>query len=496
MKRYVKLLCAALSLVLMLSLLPVGAFAAVVRPGATDGAGGVANAIEDFLKGNLKDPSASEVIGKVTDVITGIDVENMENVIASKLANYDYAAASQLIGSGILKITQKAADDIAAKANGQMTDDAKKGCQTRYFWVFKCDDAFYTSTSKDLVLEPAAGAEVHMIGMSLSGQYVELVTKTDALGMATFDDVPYGQYFCGASYTDPDTGYAYETETMSEHVWVPASGRLQNLTMTRVDALSNAYIDQIKRELVAKGCDLTDVFKPGSASTDISDGTTPLASGAPELNTKDHNAYIKGVGGGKFAPAGTLTRAAAAQMLYNLLTDESRAQYYITTNSFTDVSAGKWYNAAVSTLANAGVIDGYKDGTFKPDRAITRAEFIKLVVAMYGVNESASASFTDLSTSNWAYKYIATAAAKGWITGYTDGSCGAARNMQRGEAVTFMNRVLGRVCDTSYVSANRASLVTFTDVPAGLWCYGAVMEAANGHTYTLSGASETWTGRR
>ena len=80
----------------------VGAFAAVVRPGATDGAGGVANAIEDFLKGT-QDPSASEVIGKVTDVITGIDVENMENVIASKLANYDYAAASQLIGSGILK---------------------------------------------------------------------------------------------------------------------------------------------------------------------------------------------------------------------------------------------------------------------------------------------------------------------------------------------------------------------------------------------------------
>jgi len=183
-------------------------------------------------------------------------------------------------------------------------------------------------------------------------------------------------------------------------------------------------------------------------------------------------------------------------MLYNLLTDDSRAQYYITTNSFTDVSAGKWYNAAVSTLANAGVIDGYKDGTFKPDRAITRAEFIKLVVAMYGVSENASASFTDLSASNWAYKYIATAAAKGWITGYTDGSCGAARNMQRGEAVTFMNRVLGRTCDTSYVSANRASLVTFTDVPTGLWCYGAVMEAANAHTYTVSGTSETWTGGR
>ena len=115
MKRYVKLLCAALSLVLMLSLLPVGAFAAVVRPGATDGAGGVANAIEDFLKGNLKDPSASEVIGKVTDVITCIDVENIENVIASKLANYDYSAASQLLGSGILKISFSRKSSICLK---------------------------------------------------------------------------------------------------------------------------------------------------------------------------------------------------------------------------------------------------------------------------------------------------------------------------------------------------------------------------------------------
>jgi hypothetical protein len=226
--------------------------------------------------------------------------------------------------------------------------------------------------------------------------------------------------------------------------------------------------------------------------TDISDENTPLAGDM--LNSTDHIAYVQGVGGGKFNPNGSMTRAAAAQMLYNLLTSTSREMYYSTSSSFSDVPSGAWYCAAVSTLANAGVIDGYTNGTFGPNKPITRAEFIKLVVAMYGVDDSATASYTDLKAGNWAYPYIATATSNGWITGYTNGSCGPTRSMGRGEAVTFMNRVLGRSCDLSYVSANRGSIVTFTDVYTSLWCYGAVMEAANGHTYTTSGSSETWTG--
>jgi len=494
MKRSSKLLCVLLTVILLLGVMPAGAFAAVVRPGATDGAGGVANAIEDFLNGDLKDPSAAEVIGKVTDVISSIDVSHMEDVIANKLANYDYASARQALGDGLVKITQKAVSDIVAKANGQLKDDIRKGSETRYFWVFMNDKTFYSKDSDNLVLEPVEGAEVHMIGMSLKGQYVEFVGKTDALGMATFDDVPYGQYFCGASYTDPKTGYAYETETMSEHVWVPASGKIQNLTMTRVDALSDSYIDQIKRELVAKGCDLNNIFKPSGKTTDISESGTPLSGGAMELDSTDHRAYINGYSNGTFRPAGTLTRAEAAQMLYNLLTSESRSKYYVTTNSFTDVNAGKWYNAAVSTLANAGVVSGYADGTFKPAIAVTRGEFVKMIVAMYGVNPSASASYSDVSSANWAYQYVATASAQGWMGGYPDGTFRPGRSISRAEAVTFLNRVLGRSCDTSYAAANARSLKTFSDIATGAWYYGAVIEAANGHNYTRNGGAETWTG--
>jgi hypothetical protein len=259
--------------------------------------------------------------------------------------------------------------------------------------------------------------------------------------------------------------------------------------------IANLINNTTNSSLLAKLKALLDNLKAllglGGSDTDINDDNTPLAGG---MLTTDHIAYVQGVGNGKFLPYGPMTRAAAAQMLFNLLTDDSREMYYSTSSTFSDVSSGSWYSAAVSTLANADVIDGYPDGSFKPDRAISRAEFIKLIVAMFGVDESATASYTDLKTTNWAYPYIATATSNGWITGYTDGSCKPTNSIQRGEAVTFMNRVLVRTCDTSYVAAHLSSLNTFTDVKPGLWCYAAVMEAANGHDYSTSTGSEVWTG--
>jgi mRNA-degrading endonuclease toxin of MazEF toxin-antitoxin module len=228
-----------------------------------------------------------------------------------------------------------------------------------------------------------------------------------------------------------------------------------------------------------------------NGDTDISDDKTPLAD-AGMLNSTDHNAYVSGYPDGTFRPAGKLTRAEASQMLYNLLTETARTMYSSSSNSFSDISADKWYNIPVSTLTNAGAINGYANGTFRPAQNITRAEFIKIVVAMYGVDTTATCSYTDLPTSNWAYQYIATATKLGWIAGYSDGSCRPGSTMSRAETVTFLNRVLSRSFDTSYTG----SLKTFFDVPSGQWYYNNVMEAANGHNYTRSGSAEVWTGTK
>lgn len=510
MKRFGRFLCLIIAAAMTASLICSGASAAFVRPGATDGAGGVANAVEDFLHGRLNDPSAGQVASDILNVVSNIDLEHMESVVADKLVNYDYVTASQLLGNGVIAVTGKEAQRISDLANGRMPHDTQAMSETRYFWVFMNDKSFYTSDSDNLVLQTAQGALVHMIGVTMAGKFVELYARTDALGMATFDNVPYGQYFCGASYTDPKTGCNYETETMSEHVWVPASGKLQNLTMTRVDALSNSYLDQIKRELISGGYDVNDKYsapagssassagKTGSsgASAVISDENTPLASGTFfDFSRPVHPAYATGRGASSFEPRGTLTRAEAAQMLYVLISDEAKSTYGTTSNSFSDVPAGKWYTAAVSTLSNAGVITGYPDGTFRPDKQITRAELTAIVVSMFGKDDSAVSPFSDVSRSQWYYGYVATAAKNGWVKGYSGNTFHPVSNITRAEAVTFINGALNRSFDADYGASHYMYLKHFSDVKTTDWFYGQVMEASYGHEYAVSDSgSEVWIG--
>lgn len=89
------------------------------------------------------------------------------------------------------------------------------------------------------------------------------------------------------------------------------------------------------------------------------------------LNDTDHFAYITGYPDGTFKPNGNLTRAEAATVFYRLLLDQTMTKNV----QFSDVPAGKWYETAVKTLASKGVITGYTDGTFKPTKSVTRAEF-------------------------------------------------------------------------------------------------------------------------
>jgi hypothetical protein len=233
---------------------------------------------------------------------------------------------------------------------------------------------------------------------------------------------------------------------------------------------------------------------PSSAAV-IDEGRTPLAGGIA-LDTEKHGAYISGRTADAFVPGSTLTRAEAAQMLWGLLTDESKAMYSASSNNFTDVRAGRWYNTAISARASAGVITGYNDGSFRPDNAITRAEFVTLVVQLSGVSAGAATTFRDVPVGAWYYGSAAASYANGWLSGYGDGTFRPANKITRAEAVTLLNNVLGRGCDTDFVSAHSGSVKSFGDMPAGKWFYAPVTEAANGHTYSKSSGHETWTGLR
>lgn len=208
------------------------------------------------------------------------------------------------------------------------------------------------------------------------------------------------------------------------------------------------------------------------------------------LNRTDHIAYIAGRASTQAAPDANITRAEVAMILYRLLTAEAKSAYGTNINRFKDVPAGAWYTTAVSTLANLGVITGYQDGSFGPDRNITRAELATILARFLGTpGDSVLDSFTDISGS-WARKYINQAAEADLVYGYTDGTFRPGQNITRAETIVMVNRILGRSASADTVVNGYK---TFSDVPANAWYYWDIVEASNAHAFSLDGSTERWT---
>lgn len=112
-----------------------------------------------------------------------------------------------------------------------------------------------------------------------------------------------------------------------------------------------------------------------------------------------------------------------ATIFFRLLTDETRESYWSQSSGFTDVASEAWYNNAVSTLTRAGILDGYEDGSFRPNASITRAEFTKIAVSFFKhVGGASSNPFNDVPDSAWYAEFVKAAAELGLIDGYEDGT--------------------------------------------------------------------------
>ena len=265
----------------------------------------------------------------------------------------------------------------------------------------------------------------------------------------------------------------------------------RTITLQQAMTLLEKYISQMGSNSGNSGNNSGNSGSTGSGNNGGSTGTEPTRS-AGLLDTTNHNAYVSGRSATTFAPTGTLSRAEAAQLLYELMTEQAHKQYDRSGNDFSDVPAGQWYTVAVSTLANVGAITGCGDGTFQPGKSISRAEFATILAGIYGVNTSKGMPFSDVGRS-WYYDSVATACANGWVSGYTVGTFRPNQTITRAEAVSILNRVLGRSCDLTFVQANAQTALHFTDVPANAWYYADVIEASMGHTYTELAGIERWT---
>ena len=209
----------------------------------------------------------------------------------------------------------------------------------------------------------------------------------------------------------------------------------------------------------------------------------------PKLNTSDHFAYVQGYPDGTVKPAGNITRAETAAILFRLMDEGSRKTYYSTKSGFRDVATGSWYNTYVATLNNAGVITDSSNGYFRPNEAITRAE-LAAMLANFTETAGAANYFNDVSARYWAANAIAICAKLGWITGYPDGTFRPDRNVTRAELMAMINRATGRAPKSA--DAFLPGMKTWSDNTADKWYYLDVQEATNSHSYTVKD-SEKWT---
>lgn len=211
-----------------------------------------------------------------------------------------------------------------------------------------------------------------------------------------------------------------------------------------------------------------------------------------QLNRDDHFAYIKGYPDGTVRPEASLTRAEAAAILYRVMEKSCVERFHAESSSFRDVPDGKWYTTYVATLEKAGVIVDSKDGNFRPNDAITRAELASMLAQFANVT-GGTTSFSDVPATHWAADYIAAAVRSGWIQGYPDGTFRPEQTIKRAEMTAMVNRALGR--DPQSASDLLEGMKTWKDnADPTAWFYLDIQEAANGHTYARKTGGEYWTG--
>lgn len=256
-----------------------------------------------------------------------------------------------------------------------------------------------------------------------------------------------------------------------------------NKTISDDDSYTIIITDKDKKPIPNKKVEVVD--KKGNKAEGVTDengklvisqtipSPTPQTSPIPTMTPEpeyEHKAYISGYDNGNFKPDGNITRAETASMLYRVLDTESDNEKL----TFSDLVNGAWYIEAVEEMSKAGVINGYTDGTFRPDNEITRAEFVTMIMQSKTVSEFESVPFSDVDKSLWSADYIYSAYKAGYINGYTDGTFKPDSPITRAEAVKIINSVLERT-DMSNTEN------PFNDVSDKHWAYNQILEAVINH---------------
>ena len=225
-------------------------------------------------------------------------------------------------------------------------------------------------------------------------------------------------------------------------------------------------------------------------------GTTDK-NGMLILPASEHKAYIFGYADGTFRPDNNMSRAEAAAIFARLIS-EKKGENISGKSNFNDVSKNEWYSNYIGFLSKYGIIKGYSDNTFRPDDNVTRAEFVAMTVRFDALfnevkKDGYTVKYTDVATNYWAYSDVAYAKHAGWLNGYADGTFKGDNAITRAEVVTVVNKATGRIADEGYINKNLSLLNKFTDLKNNLhWAFYSICESANTHLANTHDNSETW----
>jgi len=239
------------------------------------------------------------------------------------------------------------------------------------------------------------------------------------------------------------------------------------------------------------------LYVPGTNTFGPYELVTFVNKPIPGLNKDDHNAYMQGYPGSRFLPTRNMTRAEAVVMFCRLLSEKMDIDGNHRNDYYPDFPPTAWYANEVGYMQELGVlVDFSRDGRFRGNDPVTRAEFAVLAARFDDLEYTDVNKFPDVPDDHWAVKYINSAEKKGWIEGYTDGTFRPDANMIRQNVVMLVNRMLERdKTDTEYLKANMSSLPrTYVDVPTTHWAFGDIMESSIRHNFTRDSAGdEHWT---
>ena len=385
-------------------------------------------------------------------------------------------------------ITDKITVEITGNSDSVVYDGAEHSVKD---YTVKISDSRYTEkdfTFSGKALASGVNAGTYEMGLKADQfkntnarfRNVEFVIKAD--GVLTITQRPLTITAGSAEGIAPVTCDKYTVEGLAtgDKVDSVKITGIQNEPGESPNVASDAVIKNAKGEDVTANYKITYV-----------DG---VLKAIEVLNKEIHFNYVIGYTDGTIRPSNNISRAEVATIFFRLLTDEAREQYTTTAGNFTDVKAGMWCNRAIATLTNMGIIKGYTDGSFQPNKSITRAE-LATIIARFAKLDVNTKTFSDI-TGHWAQKNIELAAGNGWINGYEDGTFRPNNNITRAETFAMINRVLDRQTESVSDLLPTSEMNMWSDnLNENAWYYKDVQEATNYHKCDRVGDSvyEKWT---